>query len=253
MKKIIIFLSFLIFWGGCSNEVEIIEEIPDPNLTLNQEIAVENNSENDQIIEQFCNNEQLEECEKKATSCIKDLKAANEKINVLQTSLGNKEKEIEKQKNNLQTENWNHFFVDYFKNVPQNEYPFDSCGKVSIFWQKDWFKNFEQALGKANIFFSPAARPLQGKDFFGGCVSSSGGMAFFLGASFQNKNEFHLVKFDIQTSSLKKAILAKGSCQDCPANFGKRNGPYVELLGDKGTKYRYFFDKNVLMEGIYFE
>lgn len=185
----------------------------------------------------------LTSCEEKASDSIKELEKANEKIKSLESNLA-----VYRDNKGQSVDAYSDIITDYIKNVSQKEYSFDSCGAVGKFFNASWYNDFKSTLADKDVLFSLQSRALEPADFFGGCASSAGNMAFFLGAGFQNEVEFHMFKYDIGTGDLKETMVVGGKCEDCPVQFGKRNGPYIELYGDANTLYRYYFDKNILIK-----
>ena len=247
MRKIgILFATIFLAgcFGGNSPIVETLPTLEELEKMENSENATGSAGEEISAIEVNCTAEQLQTCEEKATECVKNLEIANDRIQVLSDNI-KKSGEIATPK--LGNE-FAEMFVYFFKNVPQKEFPFESCGAISSLAQRNWFGEFREKLTVENIFFAPAGRELRPEDFFGGCVSAAGKMAFFLGAGRGAASEFHLVKFDLENSKIAPAILPAGDCADCPGQFGKRRGAFIELFSDSGKKFRYFFDKNVLFE-----
>jgi len=246
MKKIVAFLPLLLL-TGCGpfgSSVEIVEELP-PVETL-QSASSESEA---QEAEPVCSVEDLKSCEEKAAQCVENLEDSNARLQALTASI----KTQEKASGEFSTGEFKEMFLVFLQSVPQVEFPFESCGQVDIFRNKPWFDAFQSALTKKGEFFALAGRNLQVDDFFGGCSSNGGSMAFFLGAGGTGgQTEFHLLKFDTQSGTLKKAILPDGPCADCPVNFGKRRGPFIELFGEKGEKFRYFFNKNILTQDANF-
>ena len=238
-------LIFPLFFSGClfSSAPEIAETVPSVDEIAQSEI--ENTAEGENLENQNVaqtQTAQLQLCEQKATECVKNLEVANDRIQVLSDNI--KKTTVAKPAN--LSKDFFEMFVYFFKNVEQNEYSFESCGAISSFFGEGWFATFRQKLAEKKIFLEIAGRELKPEDFFGGCASNAGGMAFFLGAGRGQAVEFHLLKFDLKTNEVFPATIASGSCDDCPAKFGKRRGAFVELFGDGGTKWRYFFDKNIL-------
>lgn len=128
----------------------------------------------------------------------------------------------------------------------QAEYPFRKCGQLQTLLQESWFSSFSDSLNAARIRFANGF--LETTDLFGGCVSTEGNMAFFLGAERGEVLEFILLKYRTDTRTLEPALLLDGSADAVVTEFGNREGPYVNFPADDGRTFRYYYDANVVVQ-----
>lgn len=255
MKKYFVLVAFVFLLTACGATApegeELLDLSPLPKDTTTENtvnIETENTPTETAETPTTCTTEDLAACESKSAACIQEIEKTGERIASLEES-AKSAREGATQGNAA----FNSLFVDYFQKVEQKEYAFDSCGTVGTFASAPWFADFKTALEAKNIFLAVQQKTLVATDFFGGCRSDAGKMAFFIGAGAKNQTEFHLVKYDFDNKTVSEATLGKETCTDCPTNFGKRKGAYIELLGDSGTLYRYYFDKNIVLEAADFQ
>ncbi len=150
---------------------------------------------------------------------------------------------------NTQDGRYKRFLEFYLENNTPNEYPFPKCGAVASFTSESWYSAFETALTNAAIPFGRST--VSSKDLTGGCASSEGRIAFFLGAENEVLSEFHLIRYNLDTDTLEEALLVDGSCETCPNQLGKRFGPVLVLSGQDGAstvEYEYYYDDNILKQ-----
>lgn len=139
----------------------------------------------------------------------------------------------------------------FLSEVKQEEYKFDSCGRLGSVTNNSWYSSFKSSLNAKSILFKELNRPMVDSDFYSVCVSNEGKVALFLGASSEKKEEFHMVKYNFDKNLLSESILLNGSCQNCPTKFGKRFGPYITLNGFSGNskkEYKFYYDSNLIIE-----
>jgi len=137
----------------------------------------------------------------------------------------------------------------YLSETKQREYPFTLCGGMGKATSQSWYTDFTLQLEKSGIQFAPMHRALKPDDLSGVCASDQGKVAIFLGASYQGKKDFHLLKYNIESKVLEEAALLNGTCEVCPTKFGKRFGPVITLSGQSGAKtqnYEYYYDANIV-------
>jgi len=180
---------------------------------------------------------------------INDLK---DKVAKLNEEVKKKEIEIE----NLKAGNnagMNNFFVEFFQNVLQKEYPF-KCAGVRSFSSTQWFEKFKNEFEKNNFKYNKTKNKILVNDFAVVCSSTdnSNKVAVFLGAKNDADDEFIMVKYNINLNVIARTVIGNGNCEDCPISFGERKNSYIEMNGEKGKVYRYYFDKNILMEEKFF-
>jgi hypothetical protein len=139
----------------------------------------------------------------------------------------------------------------FLSDVKQEEYKFDSCGRLESIRNSSWYSSFKSSLTTKSILFKSLNRPLQDNDFYSVCVSNEGKVALFLGANNDGKDEFHMIKYNFESNILQESILLNGSCQNCPTKFGKRFGSYITLNGFSGNNrkgYKFYYDSNLIIE-----
>lgn len=129
--------------------------------------------------------------------------------------------------------------------TPQQEFAFDNCGRLGNFVENSWFTNFSEQLSGAKIRFSNGF--LETEDFFGGCQSNAGKMAFFLGAERGDDYRFLIIKYDIANKTLEPALLLDGTEDAVVTEFGKREGSFINFPADDGRTLRYYYDSNILI------
>ena len=128
----------------------------------------------------------------------------------------------------------------------QKEYPFTTCGQMGNFIRQSWFTSFSNALADAKIRFSNGF--LETGDLFGGCQSTAGKMAFFLGAERNDDLRFIILKFRTDTKKLEPALMFDGAEDAAVTSLGKREGPYIAMPADDGRVFHYYYDANVVVE-----
>lgn len=135
---------------------------------------------------------------------------------------------------------------DAIINNEQPEYPFGTCGQMGTFFRSTWFDGFTRELKNANIRFANGF--LETEDLFGGCQSTEGKMAFFLGAERGDTIRFVLLKYDTAAGELEPAIMLDDASTAVVTEFGKREGSFVNFPADDGRTFRYYYDANVVLE-----
>ena len=127
----------------------------------------------------------------------------------------------------------------------QPEYAFQSCGRLATFARKSWFSKFETALAKQQIRFADGF--LETSDLFGGCYSSEGKMAFFLGAERDDVTALHVLKFSTTDNVLAPALALDDVSGVTVTQFGKRDGAFIRFPDEDGGVLRYYYDANMLV------
>ena len=261
MKKTqrIILASFLILTlTGCGRDVVT------PEVDQNSE---ETGTGADIIVERTCSINEFDRC-------VSQFQMANNDLNTCMAATQKCEQNLQayakrESEDQVKTDRLNNIFKNYTETTEQKEYKFDLCGKVGNFDSKPWFNDFKTALETSPIPFAKAGRSLNAYDFTGGCASSEGNIAFFMGAEtdgFSNSTssgsdlfepddlfEFHLLKYNIAEKTLQEALMADGLCNDdtCPAIFHSREGASIPMSGvskDEVCEYKYLFDQNILVK-----
>ena len=255
------FLSLFLVIGlsGCGLNVVA----PDDNQTTSVD------SDNAVTEERTCSIVEYDQClaavkvvNNDLNTCMQNSQKCNDSLQAFKTKAENEKVEDPK---------LNEILKSYTTTTEQKEYAFDSCGKVSGFTAQPWFADFSTALEESQVSFVKSGRNLIADDFTGGCSSTEGGIAFFMGAETQSFNEvtgsgadfgesadvfeFHLVKYHIPSKSLAEVIMPSGLCTDetCPAIFLTREGAYIPMSGiseDEECFYKYFYDQNILVKDI---
>jgi hypothetical protein len=128
----------------------------------------------------------------------------------------------------------------------QPEYPFATCGQMGTFFRSTWFDGFTRALNNEKIRFANGF--LETEDLFGGCQSTQGKMAFFLGAERGDTISFILLKYDTAEGNLVPALMLDDATTAVVTEFGKREGAFVNFPADDGRVFRYYYDANVVVE-----
>lgn len=128
----------------------------------------------------------------------------------------------------------------------QKEYPFNICGQMGQFIRQSWFNEFSRQLANAKIRFSNGF--LETADFFGGCQSTAGKMAFFLGAERNDDLRFYVIKYNLATKKLEPALMLDGAENAVVTEFGKREGPAIAFPADDGRLFHYYYDANIVVE-----
>jgi len=128
----------------------------------------------------------------------------------------------------------------------QKEYPFNTCGQMGRFLKSSWYPAFSKALNDSKIRFSNGY--LETSDLFGGCQSTKGKTAFFLGAERNDDLKFFLLKFNTAEKTLEPALFFDGAEEAIITQFGKRNGSFVAFPSDDGRVFRYYYDANIVIE-----
>lgn len=131
-------------------------------------------------------------------------------------------------------------------NTEQTEYPFNTCGQMGRFLKSSWYPAFSKTLNDAKIRFSNGY--LETSDLFGGCQSTKGKTAFFLGAERNDDLKFFLLKFNTADKTLEPALFFDGAEDAIVTEFGKRNGAFVTFPSDDGRVFRYYYDANIVVE-----
>lgn len=206
--------------------------------------------------------------------CLSKFKMAKSDLNTcLQTAQKYQERLEAYQKreseNTEKTQRMNDIFKNYTETTEQKEFKFDLCGKTGTFASKPWFAEFQTTLENNPIAFAKAGRNLTTDDFTGGCASTEGNMAFFMGAETDGLTdgtssgsdlfepddlfEFHLLKYDITNKKIEEVLMADNLCSDdtCPAIFHSREGAVIPMSGvsqNETCEYQYFFDQNMLVK-----
>ncbi len=127
----------------------------------------------------------------------------------------------------------------------QPAYAFRKCGQLQTLLQESWFSSFADSLNAAQIRFANGF--LETSDLFGGCVSTEGNMAFFLGAERGDTLQFVLLKFRTDSRKLEPALLLDGAKDAVVTEFGNRDGAFVNFPADNGRTYRYYYDANIVV------
>jgi len=253
IRKIFIFILFLSL-SGCG----IIKSDPPSDIDLGypeevvlsadnedvsgdqEEISEEvSNDENSEILEgeeniEICQDKNaeisllLEKSENDLLSCQKSLRESPNSNNEI--SISEKHKKI---------------LRSAIKGSDQVEFPFQKCGQMSNFFQSGFFGDFKAALASKKIRFSNGY--LETEDLFGGCESSAGNMAFFLGAKRNEDREFLIIKYDFNTRGIELALFLDNPGSSVVNKFGKREGPFVNFPSDDGRNFKYYFDSNIVI------
>lgn len=262
-QKILISLLCALTLTACGIQVDSPE-------TGGSESDIAVTGSGDNIIERTCTIDEYDQCVQQFELVSQDLtNLASKTQQCEETLLAYRQKELDSKNDDPRL---NAILKTYTDVAEQKEYPFDSCGKIGGFESKAWFSDFQTALETKAIPFVKAGRNLQTGDFTGGCSSSEGNIAFFLGAESDGNLgvsdteegdivdvaeifEFHLVKFNTETKVLEDVLMAKGLCEDdyCPALFNSREGAYIPMVGissNQECSYKYFFDQNILIKDV---
>ncbi|MBI5414903.1 hypothetical protein HZA38_05325 [Candidatus Peregrinibacteria bacterium] len=174
---------------------------------------------------------------KELEKCLEDKKGVSRRIEALTSR-------------ETETEKFQKFVKYYLENTKPSEYPFPKCGQPQLFKGESWYVDFEAALHNAAIPFG--RETISVENLTGGCYSSDGKMAFFLGAQDgQGTYDFHLLKYNLEGKTLEEAFLVDGKCDICPTKLGKRNGPFLSLQGQEGAnqvEYEYYYADNILQK-----
>ena len=145
-----------------------------------------------------------------------------------------------------QLEKFAPFIEKYLAEGTLEEYKFNGCGGLGTVTSLAWYGDFAASMEAGKIPFSNLNRSLRETDFYSVCYSEEGGSAVFLGASNEGQSEFHMIKYDINEKTVEEATLLDGTCSSCPTKFGKRFGPYITLLSNNNTEYKYYYDLNLI-------
>lgn len=258
MTNIALVMAFLIALSGCGMEV-ITPEKTTPEVSGTGAEITERTceiAEYDRCVMQFkLAQKDIETCGKATKKCTDNLEAYQKKATDNQANI----------------ERLNAIFKNYTETTPQTEFKFDLCGKMGTFENKGWFAQFRETLDKTPIAFAKAGRNVRSDDFTGGCSSSEGNIAFFMGAEtadlttgvesgsgeeiFEPSDlfEFHLIKYDITKNTVEEALLADGICNEetCPAVFLSREGAHIPMTGTSQSEtcnYKYYFANNILVK-----
>ncbi len=256
-KTILLASLLTLLLTGCGMEV----------VTPEDKTNEETNTGADVVTERTCSVNEFDRCVTQfqmASSDLKNCMAATQKCE--KNLIAYKDRAS---KDQAKTERLNNIFKNYTETTEQQEFKFDLCGKISSFEGRPWFTEFETALEAAPIPFAKAGRSLAIDDFTGGCASSEGNIAFFMGAETDGINnstntgsdlfepedifEFHLLKYDIESKKIQEALRADGLCTDdiCPAIFHSREGSVIPMSGisrEQECEYSYYFDQNILVK-----
>lgn len=249
----------LIILTGCGKDVVTPENKTEEetNTGTGTEVAVERTctiTEYDRCVSQF------QMAKSDLNTCMQATQKCEERVMAYQ----------KKESDNMaKTERMNAIFANYTETTEQKEFKFDLCGKTGTFASKPWFKEFQTALETNPIPFAKAGRNVTTDDFTGGCASSEGNIAFFMGAEtdgladstssgsdlFEPDDlfEFHLLKYNIENKTIEEVMMADNLCTDdtCPAIFHSREGATIPMSGvskDESCDYKYFFDQNILVK-----
>jgi hypothetical protein len=128
----------------------------------------------------------------------------------------------------------------------QVEYPFRNCGQMGNFITQAWFQQFTDSLLQKRIRFANGF--LEVEDLFGGCQSTEGKMAFFLGAERNDTLEFLILKYNLETQELTPALMLDNAATAAVTAFGRREGSFVNFPSDDGRTFRYYYDSNIVVE-----
>ncbi len=140
-------------------------------------------------------------------------------------------------------------FAEYVKrgilSEEQKEYAFSTCGQMSQFLRRSWFSDFSTKLLAQKIRFDNGY--LETTDFLGGCESTSGKMAFFLGAERGESLQFFLIRYDFTTREVSSAMMFDGAETAIVTALGKRDGSVVNFTADDGRTLKYYYDANIVI------
>lgn len=261
LKKIIVLSSSFLIFSGCG-EIEFPESIPAPVETAEvEEISPKTLNTNTQETtpQETENSSDSSASEKDYETLSKERDNLSEAIQVSQEEL--KKCSIEKaeletsiattQKSSGDIKKFAPILEKYLTETPQKEYPFTVCGGIGKATNQSWYADFAIQLENSGLQFAPLQRALKPTDFGGVCASEEGKVAIFLGSTYKGKQDFHLLKYNIESKKLEESLFLSGSSDIFPTKFGKRNGPIITLIGESGSKtkeYEYYYDSNIVKE-----
>jgi len=260
INKILCAFCLVLTLAGCGMEVVTPEGNPENSES-------ETGTGNEALTERTCEIAEYDRCVSQFQLAQQDLQSCLMATQKLEKNL--KAYQAKVTENQATTERLNNIFKNYTETTDQKEFKFDLCGKISNFEEKTWFDEFKITLETNPIPFTKAGRNLNTDDFTGGCASSEGNMAFFMGAETDGFSdsagsgsdlfepddlfEFHLLKYDIATKMIQETLIPEGLCDDetCPAIFHSREGAMIPMSGISQTQecsYKYYFDQNILVQ-----
>ncbi len=257
IKNISLVIALVLTLTGCGLDVVTPEDKASETTGTGAEVAAE----------RTCEINELDRCAAQFQLAQKDINTCMEATQTCEDNLQAYQKRV--RENVTMIERLNEIFRNYTETTEQKEYKFDLCGKVGNFENQTWFKEFKTVLEANPVPFTKAGRNLSIEDFTGGCASSEGSIAFFMGAETDGFNdgtgsgsdlfepadlfEFHLLKYDTANKTIQDVLMADGICDDetCPAIFLSRIGAYIPMSGiskEEECTYKYYFDQNILVK-----
>ncbi|QQS59159.1 hypothetical protein IPN35_06285 [Candidatus Peregrinibacteria bacterium] len=257
MKLRLLSASLLLFSACASPEEQSppdeVGQFP-PDYVVSSEVGVEVSSP-EVAVGEASSGENLEidvasellSCREKNTEVSLEIEAMTRKLASCQEELDKKPQTISP-KSIIPTLKESHAILlrNALLETPQKEFAFDSCGRLGTFLGSSWFTDFSTQLSDAKIRFSNGF--LETEDFFGGCQSDTGRMAFFLGAEREDDYRFIVIKYDIANKSLEPALLLNGAEDAVVTEFGKREGSFINFPADDGRTLRYYYDSNIVIQ-----
>lgn len=253
MKKIFLILPLVLLAGCATPEQSAPDEVgqfPSDYIVSAEEAANGETMETEDDMTDALETEEEENifaCREQNAELSLEMDALQKKLLTCQTAL--EEKAATKTEDSVPMGiNQGHIALirDAIVTGEQKEYAFNTCGQMGQFIRQSWFGEFSRQLTGAKIRFSNGF--LETEDLFGGCQSSVGRVAFFLGAERNEDLQFHLIKYNLATKTLEPTLMFDGAEDAVVTEFGKRAGPIIAFPADDGRIFHYYYDANVVIE-----
>jgi len=250
MKKLLP-LALLLLLTGCASPDDTSEQIdaaPIPEIALDENgnlITPTEGTETTEVLPE--NTDEITICREENANMSLELESAQTQIQNCQADLA--EAETKQCAEVADVGSIPPQFAQYVKqgilSEEQKEYAFSTCGQMSQFLRRSWFSDFSTKLLAQKIRFSNGY--LETTDFLGGCESTAGKMAFFLGAERGDELKFFLVKYDFTSRELISAMMFDGAETAIVTELGKRDGSVVNFTADDGRTLKYYYDANIVI------
>lgn len=253
MKKIIPFAALLLLLTGCATPDDAPEDagaapIPQIALDENGNLITTSDSETPDTAEGVPENtDEIAACREENANMSLELESAQMQLQNCQADLAEAETKQCAEVSDVRAIPPQ--FAEYVKkgilNEEQSEYAFSTCGQMSQFLRRSWFSDFSNKLLAQKIQFANGY--LETVDFLGGCESTAGKMAFFLGAERGDELKFFLVKYDFTSRETALAMMFDGAETAIVTDLGKRDGSVVNFIADDGRVLKYYYDANIVV------